>query len=405
MKNFLSLIFISILTNFNAQGKEYDSLLLEKVSVAAVKENALIGTNINEKCQLENNQFFKPIHNSLRHITIVTDYILCNDGKANMFFEIYDTQGFKYIRDYDLKLSENLNIDEFKVKFSKQTIEEKTFIHNNINKIIDFIIDYGDKKDKEEVVNSIEEALNPFTEVKKYGLGIINYNATEGYSATGADFKIFNPSKKTIKYIWFTVGGENPVGDLVKSGGKYYRTLKGVGPIESFGVGSWSFDYVWFTDLIEYLRITTIKIQYMDGSIKTIKYNKNMYIGESAYENFISAVNKEEELTKKQSERNLLKNGSNIFEEVELTPEFPGGQNSFISQIKSNLIQNEYGKSEFSFIIEKDGSISNIDAIGDNEILNKDIIQSIKNIKYKWIPAKINSTPVRYHYKSLINIY
>ncbi len=143
----------------------------------------------------------------------------------------------------------------------------------------------------------------------------------------------------------------------------------------------------------------------MDGSIKTIKYNKTMYIGESAYENFISAVNKEEELTKKQSERNLLKNGSNIFEEVELTPEFPGGQNSFISQIKSNLIQNEYGKSEFSFIIEKDGSISNIDAIGDNEILNKDIIQSIKNIKYKWIPAKINSTPVRYHYKSLINIY
>ncbi|MEJ5105556.1 energy transducer TonB [Chryseobacterium sp. MYb328] len=268
--------------------------------------------------------------------------------------------------------------------------------------------DFNLETDK--INENLNNALKPFLAIKKYGIGIISFKATDEDYVTGANFFIFNPSTKTIKYIWFTVAGENPVGDLVKTKTGYYKTLKAIGPIESKNVGEWTFESVWPTDVVEYLKISTIKIQYMDGSFKTIKYNNQMYIGYNAYEKVITVLNKDnKEETNIYSSKifpNVAEDDETIFTEVELNAEYPGGMGAFRKtigeHIDTSLITSQPGnvETELSFIIEKDGSTSNIKAIGKNEEFNKEAIKTIKSLRTKWSPAKINSVNVRSIYKS-----
>ena len=44
----------------------------------------------------------------------------------------------------------------------------------------------------------IGAALKPFDRVKKYGIGLVTFHPTEGYSSTGATFKIFNASRPSV---------------------------------------------------------------------------------------------------------------------------------------------------------------------------------------------------------------
>lgn len=256
--------------------------------------------------------------------------------------------------------------------------------------------------DSTTINEELHYALRPFIETEKYGLGIIRYYPTSEYSSTGATFKIYNPSKKTIKYIWFTVAGENPVGDLVKTGTGYYKTLKAIGPVKSNGIGEWSFDYVWFTDVVEALKMTTIKIQYMDLSLRTIKYNDKMYLGETAYDNVILALNKKDVVEeKKKYDRNVSIDDQTIFSDVDQAAEFPGGIGSFRATLTTNLnvtnVNDADGSinGEIILVVEKDGSISDIKANGRSSDFNAELIRVIKSLNKKWVSAKINSTPVR----------
>ncbi|WP_430827246.1 energy transducer TonB [Chryseobacterium indologenes] len=256
--------------------------------------------------------------------------------------------------------------------------------------------------------DELREAMLPFIENEKYGLGIIKYAATDDYSSTGASFTIYNSSKKTIKYIWFTVAGVNAVGDLVKTGGVYNKTLKGIGPTESKEFGQWSFDYVWLTDIVEYIKLSTIKIQYMDGTFKTVKYNDNLFIGETAYERAITAINNsrkaETEANNKNDYLSVSENDNTVFSKTERSAEFPGGYGALRKRIIDNFDTSQMNaesvksKTELSFIIEKDGTISDVKANGENEEFNKEAIRSIKSIKSKWAPAQINSVKVRSSY-------
>jgi len=268
--------------------------------------------------------------------------------------------------------------------------------------------DYNLENDR--INEDIKDALKPFILTKKYGIGIVSYQATNDNYTTGANFSIFNPSSKTIKYIWFTVAGENPVGDLVKTKTGYYKTLKGIGPIEPNNIGEWSFDYVWLTDVVESMKITTIKIQYMDGSFKTIKYNDHIYIGYGAYEKAIKALNKDLIKEKEPNPTKIFQpvsdNDQTVFSEVEFSPEFPGGvgalRKSFGDHFDTSQMIGQSGRieTELSFIIEKDGSISNVTAIGNNDVFNREAIRTIKTLRYKWSPARIKTVKVRSIYKS-----
>ena len=51
-----------------------------------------------------------------------------------------------------------------------------------------------------------------------------------------------------------------------------------------------------------------------------------------------------------------------------------------------------------SFIIEPDGTMSNILAEGENQSFNKEMERTLKTITDKWIPAEIKGKKVRFYY-------
>ena len=370
-----------------SQESKIDSVLLDKMIIANVNTDFQVGGKINSDCSLGDLKTYKSIHTEAPKLTYVTDYILCNNGTPNMFFEIYDGNNFLYVKDDKVIFNKDVDVDNLKVTLSRRTAEEKTFVKSNIQQLVDFGEEYFVEEKEKEMSVEKREALQPFFDTEKYGLGFVKYNATSGYSSTGATFKIFNPSKKTIKYIWFTVAGENAVEDLVRlSNGNYYTTLKGIGPIESYGFGSWEFEYVWFTDIVEYLRISTVKIQYMDGSVRTIKYNSGMYIGEEAYDHFNNTFDEHEKYEENKKRNQAIVNNNKIYSDTEQQAEFPGGINAFRTKFNSSFdtsqMKNGIGtvKSEVSFVIERDGSISDIKAIGPNADFNAEAIRTVKMI-------------------------
>ncbi len=105
------------------------------------------------------------------------------------------------------------------------------------------------------------------------GLMISNYyvydesDYTEG---TSFSVQVYNPTAKTIKYIWLDIVGYDAVDEKVIEKGASKKSVKCIGPIEPEGFSTYQFDYVWFTDIVDYSKIGTIKVQYMDKSIKTI---------------------------------------------------------------------------------------------------------------------------------------
>lgn len=100
----------------------------------------------------------------------------------------------------------------------------------------------------------------------------------------------------------------------------------------------------------------------------------------------------------------LTTNPNEIYTDVDESADFVnGGFRNFKTQIKNNFQidkMHETGKFETSvhFIIEKDGTISDIKASGKNESFNKETVRAILRIKDKWNPGKIKGQKVRSHF-------
>ncbi len=94
-----------------------------------------------------------------------------------------------------------------------------------------------------------------------------------------------------------------------------------------------------------------------------------------------------------------------VYNEVEQLAEFPGGLNAFRGKVGSSfdtsVMDGDEGtvKSEVTFIVERDGSITDVAATGANKTFNSEAIRTVKSIKTKWSPAKINGQAVRYRYR------
>ncbi|MCQ4036070.1 energy transducer TonB [Kaistella montana] len=94
-----------------------------------------------------------------------------------------------------------------------------------------------------------------------------------------------------------------------------------------------------------------------------------------------------------------------VYTEVEQLAEFPGGINSFRSKVQNNfdtsVMEGDEGtvKTEITFVVERDGSITDIKANGSNKDFNAEAIRTVKSVKNKWAPAKINGQAVRYRYR------
>lgn len=94
-----------------------------------------------------------------------------------------------------------------------------------------------------------------------------------------------------------------------------------------------------------------------------------------------------------------------IFDAVEQQPSFPGGQGAMFSYISNNLQYPEkaqkngiQGRVVVKFIVEKDGSISNVEVNRSvDPDLDNEAMRVIKNMP-KWNPAKQNGKEVRAYY-------
>lgn len=94
-----------------------------------------------------------------------------------------------------------------------------------------------------------------------------------------------------------------------------------------------------------------------------------------------------------------------VYTEVEQTAEFPGGINAFRNKVSGNFdgsaMNGDEGavKAEVTFVVERDGSITDVKANGKNADFNSEAVRTIKSIKNKWSPAKINGQSVRYRFR------
>lgn len=91
-----------------------------------------------------------------------------------------------------------------------------------------------------------------------------------------------------------------------------------------------------------------------------------------------------------------------LFSVVEVMPQYPGGQIAMMKYIMENMKYPEQamkkgiqGRVAVSFIIEKDGSISNVRPIHSvHTLLDKEAVRVVKSMP-KWSPGKQHGKPVR----------
>lgn len=94
---------------------------------------------------------------------------------------------------------------------------------------------------------------------------------------------------------------------------------------------------------------------------------------------------------------------------VDVEANFTGGLDSFRNKVMNNFDGSGFEsgdvmKTTITFIVEKDGTISGIKADGKNADFNSEAMRTIRSIKGKWVPAKVNGQPVRSYFKFPISM-
>jgi hypothetical protein len=112
-------------------------------------------------------------------------------------------------------------------------------------------------------------AVQKRTNIQKYGgVFITGFDVNKSkYDVTSVTMSVLNVSNKRLKYVSFVFQGYNEVNDPVN----LPKTLKGVGFVEIDGSGTWDFENIWFSEILDKVTIESILIVYEDGSTKTVK--------------------------------------------------------------------------------------------------------------------------------------
>ena len=156
--------------------------------------------------------------------------------------------------------SQSDNLRQKQIKDSLKVVEQKR-IEDSLKAV--------EQKQIEDSLKAVE------LETFKNSIEIIKYYTSSPNSAGGVDCNIIwkNLSEKTVKYARFTVVPYNKVNDRVK--GKYdyndngEKVVKVTGPVKSKQIDGYGtyWDCLWYNWTIDYMLITGIEIEYLDGSI------------------------------------------------------------------------------------------------------------------------------------------
>ena len=102
--------------------------------------------------------------------------------------------------------------------------------------------------------------------------------------------------------------------------------------------------------------------------------------------------------------------GEASFIDVEVMPEYPGGQKALFAYLSENIRYPQIAKENkiegrviVGFVVEKDGSISNVEVVRSvDPSLDKEALRVIKSMP-RWKPGKIRGKPVRVKYTVPVN--
>ena len=239
-------VALGLLSNDKYLGETIDSYNCSLKYLNEIKQGeVLIITGIKECVSEKNNQsskFYEVKFND-KYLFIEVDFLICEKdfyGIINDFTEI-----------------------------------EKNSFRENSSKLADIQRLEKLKKLDEFIKYSTQQGLI----VKKWKI----IDESEYTDGTSVEIEFINPTKKTIKYIWTTFVGYNAVEDPVidRMKGVKNITVKSIGPIKPDSSSLYTFEYVWYTDIVETAKITNIKIQYMDGTFKTINVPDKVIMSDS----------------------------------------------------------------------------------------------------------------------------
>ena len=94
---------------------------------------------------------------------------------------------------------------------------------------------------------------------------------------------------------------------------------------------------------------------------------------------------------------------------VDVSADFKGGINAFREKVAQNFDTETVDKTGvvsgvITFVVEKDGSISNLKVTGSNSDFNAEAERTVKSIKTKWTPAQLKGKAVRSSFRMPISM-
>ncbi|MHA3046858.1 energy transducer TonB [Riemerella anatipestifer] len=95
-----------------------------------------------------------------------------------------------------------------------------------------------------------------------------------------------------------------------------------------------------------------------------------------------------------------------VYTTVDQEAEFSGGglngfRSAFQETFDNSVMEGDEGtvSAEVTFVVERDGSLTQIKATGSNSTFNREIERAVKSIRKKWTPGKVNGEPVRSRFR------
>jgi protein TonB len=94
---------------------------------------------------------------------------------------------------------------------------------------------------------------------------------------------------------------------------------------------------------------------------------------------------------------------------VDVAADFKGGINAFRDKVAQNFDTESIDKAGMvsgviTFVVERDGSISNLKVTGSSSDFNSEAERTVKSIKTKWTPAQLKGKPVRSSFRMPISM-
>ncbi|MBU3743100.1 MAG: hypothetical protein FGM61_00945 [Sediminibacterium sp.] len=268
MKKIILLFLVLITLNSEAQTTISDTSLIAGIT----NYTAYPGTSLTVKDIILGNEMIN--RNSIVIITGAHSF----SPNVNYFQIAYQGKLFYLNRDYITLKDNSINFFKSVLNLDKKITDSLKVRGLELSKLY-FL------KEKLKAIEFIDFCKKRGLLIKKKSI----YDESEYTQGTSFECEVVNLSSKPIKYITFLIQGYNAVNDKVSS----IKMLKGIGPIGNFESSKYSFDYVWMTDIIDSYKLISIKIQYMDGSIKTITDTNSIFDENGNFDLYLKILEEE----------------------------------------------------------------------------------------------------------------